>query len=118
MFTTITIYNLGEIKRVDSLLEYTIRDEEGNIVLSEKETVAVDTQAGFIRKFYVPKNVAKGNYLISVKALYDEEIAVASSWFVIDYIEFPKKSAAEIIFIVCLTLSIIYLLTKYYSDRQ
>ena len=81
LLTEVELYNLGEEKRVDVVLEYFIRDFEGNVIVSEEETLAVETRTSFIKTFEIPENIKRGRYLFYTRIIYDEQLASASAWF-------------------------------------
>ena len=54
LLTNIEIFGLGGKGKVDVLLEYLIIDENGNIIVSDTETVSVETQASFVKKLKIP----------------------------------------------------------------
>ena len=43
LISEIILYNLGRLGRVDVVIEYTIRDEDGNDIVVEQESLAVET---------------------------------------------------------------------------
>jgi len=77
----IELFNLGLLKRADVEIEYVIEDDEGNKVLTEKETIAVETKVGFLKRIKVPENVDKGKYILYVKVSYNEKFASATATF-------------------------------------
>jgi hypothetical protein len=70
LLATIKLINLGSGGRVDVFLDYWITDSAGNIVLKRKETVAVETQANFVRTFVLPEDIKPGSYNIHAKMTY------------------------------------------------
>jgi len=84
LLTSIKLINVGSAGRVDVFLDYTITDTEGNIVLKKRETVAVETQANFIRTFDIPKETPEGTYHISAKITYaDGKFAESENMFTV-----------------------------------
>lgn len=82
LLTSIKLMNLGSGGRVDVFLDYWITDPGGNTILKKKETVAVETQANFVRTFDIPENVKPGTYHIYAKITYaDGKLAVADHSF-------------------------------------
>ncbi|MCL5018622.1 MAG: hypothetical protein M1416_02565 [Candidatus Pacearchaeota archaeon] len=77
----IELFNLGLLKRADVEIEYVIEDDEGNKVLTEKETIAVETKVGFLKRIKVPENVNSGKYILYVKVKYNERFASATATF-------------------------------------
>jgi hypothetical protein len=70
LLATIKLINLGSGGRVDVFLDYWITDSAGNLVLKRKETVAVETQANFVRTFSLPEDMESGTYNIHAKMTY------------------------------------------------
>jgi len=82
LLTSIKLMNLGSGGRIDVFLDYWITDPQGNTILKKKETVAVETQANFVRTFDIPENVKPGTYHIYAKITYaDGKLAVADHSF-------------------------------------
>jgi len=79
----VNLYSVGEAERVDVLLDYSIKDSEGNIITAKHETIAVEKETSRMQTFNIPENAKNGNHLIYVKATYDGKVASASSWFVV-----------------------------------
>ena len=77
----IKLFEVEKVGKVDVELEYSIRDGEGNIIVSDSETIAVEGQANFFKTLQISKNVLEGEYLFYVKANYLGQIAGASEWF-------------------------------------
>lgn len=81
LFFDVQMFNLGEIKRVDVLLEYSIINELGEVVLFEEESIAVETQANRAKIIYIPETFPEGKYVIYTRLNYDDAIASASHEF-------------------------------------
>ncbi|MDP3027494.1 MAG: hypothetical protein Q8N63_07335 [Nanoarchaeota archaeon] len=79
---TIKIANLEDTGKVDISLNYWISDDKNSIILENKETTAVQTQASFVRTFNIPKDAKLGKYKINVKMDYgDSKEVVADTSF-------------------------------------
>ncbi len=83
LVANIELFNLGDIGKVDVVLDYFIKDINGNDIITEKETVAVETRASLIKEFLLPEDLPYGNYIVYVKATYDGETASSTAWFVV-----------------------------------
>jgi hypothetical protein len=82
LLTSIKLINLGSSGRIDVVLSFEIKDSAGLLLLTKKETVAVETQANFVRTFVIPPEAKPGQYTIYVKMIYaDGKEAVAESFF-------------------------------------
>lgn len=92
ILTSIKLVNIGSAGRIDVYLDYEITDRQGNVVLKKRETVAVETQASFVRTFDLPENLPPGNYHLSARLTYfDGRFAESEHSFTI--VE-PVKSSA------------------------
>jgi hypothetical protein len=78
LLTNVKLVNLGSGGRVDVILDYSIKDESNQELLAKKETVAVETQANFVRTFDIPQDAAPGKYKIYVKIIYADGKEAAS----------------------------------------
>ncbi len=81
VFMEVSLFNVRGFGRVDVILEYSIRDFEGNLIAKEEETVAVETQAKFSRKLLVPRNIQPGTYIASVKVTFEDSVGISSDLF-------------------------------------
>ncbi len=103
----IELFNLGEVKRADVELEYTIEDSQGNKVTKKKETMAIETQASFIRKIKIPTNVKGGKHILYIKVIYNEKSASATAEFNVINIKTTKIYIIIIIISIMLISSVI-----------
>lgn len=88
-----SIFSLGRTGRVDVNLAYFIKDEEGNVILTDEETNAVETQLELLNQMKIPENMKEGTYVFYVKVKYEGEIAVASTTFTIKKSIYNNTSA-------------------------
>ena len=109
LFAEIELYNLGGTGRIDVNLEYFIKDDEESIIVSEQETLAVETRTNFIKKFEIPEDIKFGKYIFYVKVTYDEEVASASAWFSVGKKPFFTLKNILIIGIILVIILIIML---------
>ncbi|MBU2612125.1 MAG: hypothetical protein KKB62_00200 [Nanoarchaeota archaeon] len=107
----IKIYNLGETGRVDAMLDYSIKDDEGNTLISASDTVSVETQAGLIKIFSVPEGAKSGRYVFYVGVTYDGGLAISTDTFEVIKV---KVSYREKIYIVLILVSIIVIVFLIY----
>ena len=96
------IFDSGNL--VDVFLEYEIRDLEGNVILVDAETVAVEERVGFVKTLKIPSDTGKGAYVLYVKASYNGEIASAVAQFSIGDGKFFKKYFYPIMALVTIVL--------------
>ncbi len=107
IIAAVTLYSLGKTGRVDVKVEYLIKDETGRAITTEEETLAVETQASFIKTFKIPGNAEYGNYIIYLKATYNGESASASTWFIVGKTVFLKTEYILITAIIAIALIIL-----------
>jgi len=80
-FTT-QLFNLGNTKRVDVWLNYTIREvETGRIIKSSEETRAITTTLEISKEEEIPEDVEAGLYVIEAVAHYSGKIASSLDTF-------------------------------------
>lgn len=77
----ITIHNLGEAKKIDVGLEYSIEDLEGNTIITGYDTLAVETRMDIIKRMQLPKRLKSGTYLFVAKTYYNSYVATSSEMF-------------------------------------
>jgi hypothetical protein len=77
----IKVYNLGATGRVDANVEYSLIDKSGNAITIEHETIAVETQASFVKEIKVPASAKPGDYFVYVKVIYNNQTASSSARF-------------------------------------
>jgi len=78
---SIKLLNFGGGRRVDVIIEYKIFDKGGNTVLSENETVAVETTASFVKLLQVPPDTLPGEYIARSSILYQDQVVPATAQF-------------------------------------
>lgn len=111
----ISLFNLGEIKRADVLIEYIIKDKEGNEISSQKETIAVETKASSVKEITIPENIKEGKYILYTRVEYDNKIASSSVEFNIISINWEKIYILGIIFSIIISSSVIY---YFYREKK
>ena len=70
LLTSIKLVNIGRAGRIDVYLDYDIKDALGKLIYKKRETVAVETQASFVRIFDIPPNTRPGRYFIHARLQY------------------------------------------------
>lgn len=107
LIAEVELYNFGETGRVDTELEYIIKDVNNNQVYSEHQTAAVETQLNLV-KIIKTRGLKPGNYILYVKSTYDGKIASSSQWFEIIKTGINYNLVALIIMILLVIGSIGY----------
>ncbi len=78
---SVKLTNFGGGKRVDVTIDYRILNEKGDAVLTEKETVAVETTVSFIKVIQIPRDVPPGKYTAESSIVYQgQKVPVAASY--------------------------------------
>ena len=77
----LNLFNLGETGRVDAIVEYLIKDFNGNTISKKEETVAVETRASLNNKMNIPLNLVSGKYSIAAIIKYGNFSGVSSDTF-------------------------------------
>ncbi|MBT7281521.1 hypothetical protein HN840_04290, partial [archaeon] len=108
--TEITLFNVGSPRKVDVLLNYRILDLEGNTVLEESETIAVQEQMNFNKEFYLPSNMEMGTYVLGLEVIYVNSVAVSSSMFDIVGEEVLISSLGKGVLVLIIALILMILL--------
>jgi hypothetical protein len=110
----IRLFNLGEDNnRKDIVIEYSVRDYENNEIVKEHESLAIETQATFIKRINIPENARYGKYVLYVKAIYEEKIASSSDNFIITSLKLTTREKIYI-GIAIILLGILLFLIRYY----
>ena len=83
-YAQIYLTNVGETgKLVDVIVKYQIVDEKQKIIFEQGETLAVSTQASFLKTFSTKPNLSPGNYSLAVSVDYDHVQAVSVEKFAV-----------------------------------
>ena len=112
------LFNLRGFGAGDVKIMYAIKDQKGNIIASEMETVFIETQAKFIRKLELPPELKPGTYTAFVEAfINDTTVGSGSDSFEVQakaevpyYQQFKFYITA---FAVLAALIIVFILTTY-----
>ncbi len=76
---SVKLVNFGGGKRVDVTIDYFVLNERGDTVLQEKETVAVETTANFIKIIQIPRDVPPGSYTAEARITYQGQKVPATA---------------------------------------
>jgi len=77
----VKLYNLESIASTNVDVDYFVKDISGNTIVTESETVVVNTQASFIKTISIPKNLKPGPYIFAAEAKFGSSIGTASYLF-------------------------------------
>lgn len=83
---SVKLTNFGGGSRVDVTIDYRVLNKKGKAVITEKETVAVETTASFIKVIQIPRDIPSGNYTAESSIIYQGQKvpATASYQFTIE----------------------------------
>ncbi len=82
VLSNIKLFNLGgSAGREDVTIKYSVRDFNGNTIYEGTESLAVETQTSFVKKIPVDKDAKIGDYVLYVRAVYDNKVASATDTF-------------------------------------
>jgi len=113
----INMIQMGLREKMDVTLNYVIKDFEGNVYLSESETIAVFEKADIEKEFYT-ENFATGDYVVGVELIYLDGVAVASSHFKIkDGFSFDNLSWIISAVAVIVVLSFVFFVIQRYKRK-
>lgn len=76
---SVKLVNFGGGRRVDVTIDYFILNEKGDVVLTEKETVAVETTASFIKILQIPRDIQPGQYTAESSITYQGQKVPATA---------------------------------------
>ena len=96
---SVKLVNFGKGQRVDVTINYQILCSHDKVVLSETETVAVETTASFVKNIQIPHNLLPGKYTASSNIIYEGQEVPATSKF-----QFTVERKIAGIFVSRLTL--------------
>ncbi|MFH1331903.1 MAG: PQQ-binding-like beta-propeller repeat protein [archaeon] len=121
----IELFNIGEVEKIDVLVDYAIRDSSGSVLANAYETVGVDTKVGFVRSLTVPKKTAPGNYTFFVNLSYNGFSVPSEDYFYViakvnPFIKFLRERFIELIIwvlILIVLLMIFFTLKKYLRNK-
>ena len=78
---SVKLVNFGGGRRVDVSINYQIIDENGEQVISQVETVAVETTANFVKVIQIPYQIPSGRYMAVSSIIYEGQEVPAVSRF-------------------------------------
>lgn len=78
--TSVTLVPLGEIDRLDVVLNYVIKDYDGRVYLTRSETVLIENPVNFKRNFDTGI-LPPGKYVVGLELIYSNGVAPSSAHF-------------------------------------
>ena len=80
----IRVFNLQSIESYNVGMEFLVKDTNGNTIVSEEESVVVQTQASFFKTLKIPENLKTGNYVFVAQASLGKSVGTASYLFEVE----------------------------------
>ncbi|MFH1585332.1 MAG: LamG-like jellyroll fold domain-containing protein [archaeon] len=77
----IEIFNLGDLRNIDILLYYAVKDFDGNVIAFGEESLAIERRVAIIRQLNIPEDIALGKYVLYVQTSYNDITASSSKAF-------------------------------------
>ena len=114
----IRLFNLGTAKRSDVSIEYIIKDENGNEILNSKESLAIETQVNFIKRFAIPERANYGRHFLYVKGTYNGDVASASDEFEIVQYKVTGKEKIYIAAVLALVAFLVLMVYFFFSRKS
>ncbi|MBU1103717.1 MAG: hypothetical protein KJ600_04140, partial [Nanoarchaeota archaeon] len=111
VIAAIGIENYGDLKDIDLLVFYALKDFNGNTLASKEESYAIENyKLEFVGKLKLPKGTENGDYVFYVKATYPQKgtTATASQIFTVGDFGFsPVLGQSSIFLAVIIALAVI-----------
>ena len=91
----VRLYQFESNNKRDVMVDYEIQDINGKTVLKQHETVAVETQASFLKTFNLPSDMSPGRYILfsNIKNLDSSNIFSSTTSFEISKPVFGYKES-------------------------
>jgi len=110
----IKVYNLGATGRVDANIEYNIINKSGNVITTDQETIAVETQASFIKELKVPDSAKSGEHFVYVRVLYNNQTASSSARFFVISRPFIQSSLFTYLLLIVIIILLVTIFVAIY----
>ncbi|MBI3035927.1 hypothetical protein HYY71_06415 [Candidatus Woesearchaeota archaeon] len=103
----VRLFNLQSIDSTNVDVGYSVKDMDGNTIVTESETVVVKTQASFFKTISIPEKLKPGPYAFASEAKFGNSIGTSSYLFEVvgpeqeaSFAQFCKNS------VLCMGLSL------------
>ena len=67
----IKIFNKGDLKDIDIILHYAIKNFDGETLTFKEESLAIDQELNVLKELKTPKNIPTGKYIFYTKVSYE-----------------------------------------------
>lgn len=116
VYAKINLKNMGDIMRVDTFLNYAIKDLDGNIINEKSESIAVENATELNRFLGVPCGTSPGKYVVYGRVEYGNQTASAYDSFEVIYLSWIWEVAVGLI-ILLLIIFIIVIIRRRLQKR-
>ncbi|MEK6869620.1 MAG: hypothetical protein AABX74_05280, partial [Nanoarchaeota archaeon] len=110
----IRVFNLQSIESFNIDMDFFVKDINGNTIISERESVVVQTQASFFKTLKIPERLKTGNYVFVAQASLGNSVGTASYLFEVEEVAEERQFSRFLAFCrndpLCWALSVIVLL--------
>lgn len=117
----VKLFNLAGIKPASVNMEYFVKDLDGNTIITEQESVVIETQVLFSKTLHIPSNMKPGSYIFAAKSEYGSSVGTSSYLFEVVEPEKPKNIMGQIIIystLVILIIGLFILAYRRYMKRR
>ena len=114
----IKLFNFGIAKKSDINIDYMIKGENGNEIVNQHESLAIETQVNFIKRFAIPENAKPGKYFLYVKETYNGDVASASHDFEIVQYKVTGKEKIYIAAVLALVAFLVLMVYFFFSRKS
>jgi len=109
----IELINFGNLKNIDVLLYYSIRDFEGKVLTFKEESLLVEEEFNITRKLKVPEDALPGDYVFYSKVTYESVGATSADSFKV-----VEKKAGRFSFVILVAILIILIIIILFYLRR
>ncbi len=113
VFAQITIIEMGDLDKTDFVIDYYIKNFDGDVLLQDSEMIAIDTKVIFLKEFNLPETTCPEKYIFEVDVSYDGKKAIGSAIF-----DVKIKRRIIIIFVIVILLIIFLIWFILYKKRK
>ncbi len=116
--TQVTLIPMGDEDRLDVTLNYEIKDYDGNIYLTQSETLLVERQMNFKRDFGTGM-LPLGQYIVGLELVYPNGVAPSSAHFdVVERVPIDFGNLVFYLIIAILAISILIVISLIIRKRK
>ncbi len=114
---SVSLYNVKRTGEVDVDVEYLVKDLNDSVILSDSETVAVETDKNYIKKILIPLSMEPGKYVLYARVKYDSSVTISSGSFEVTEFYFPTVHPTLLLVMISLIVLIFFYIRREAKDR-